>query len=159
MKKNQMVILVAVLAIAVVAIVAVLLMMGGGQKVEAIVCQMDSSATSGTMSVTEGKVKIDMTVTAMGASIQVKALVTGNDAYINMPSLGNTWYRTDIASIPGMDPAAMEQFRSKSMEELKAEMGSGGPSCSVIQVPASDFELPAGASVQQLPAGAGGLGG
>ena len=156
MKKNRMIILAAVSAVAVVVIIAVLLMAGGG-SVEAIVCRTDSQAVSGTMTVTEGKVKIDITAATQVGTMQIKALVTGNDAYLNMPALGNVWYKVDVSSIPGMDTMGMAQFKSMNMQQLKAQMGTMGQGCSVIQVPASEFQVPAGASVQSLPAGTGGF--
>jgi hypothetical protein len=151
------------LIIAIVAIVAVVLILAvfflmdglGGGGIEGIICNMQSAQYSGQIKFAEQKAALDLSGDMGGQQITVKGIINPSGVYLNVPMLGNTWYKIKISDFSSMAGTQIDMARldAQSIEQMKQQIRAGsspaGMSCSISNINLGDFELPAGAQVQE----------
>jgi hypothetical protein len=154
---SKLPLIIAIVAIvAVVLIIAVFFLMGGlGGGIEGIVCNMQSAQYSGQIKFAEQMAAIDISGDMGGQQITVKGVINPSGVYLNVPMLGNTWYKTKLSDFSSMagTPIDVTRLDAQTIEQMKQQIRAGsspaGMSCSISNINAADFEVPAGAQVQE----------
>ncbi len=144
------------LAVVVVVIVAAVLLMTSGGGVETILCTIDDSEMgSGTIKMAESRMAMDVSMNQMGMALSMNMRINPSGTYMKMDMLGDAWYLLDSSEIPGMNDLAMGMgnLDKEGFEEAKKKLAGGesppGMTCSVGKAALSDFEVPAGAKIEE----------